>query len=904
MKKTTIKTTCPYCGVGCGIRATVEDAVAHKVTIAGDPDHPSNFGRLCSKGATLGDTVSMENRLLHPEVDGQQVDWDTALNTVAQSLSAVIETHGPDAVAFYVSGQLLTEDYYVANKLMKGFIGSANIDTNSRLCMSSAVAGYKRAFGADAVPCNYEDLEQAELIVLAGSNAAWCHPILFQRIRKTKETRPDLKIVVIDPRFTASCDIADLHLPIKPGMDAVLFNGLLVYLDQAGALDANTIDNHTEGFTQALATARDSAPNIASVAESCGLPEADIKQLYDWFADNPKTVTVYSQGINQSSSGSDKCNAIINCHLASGKIGLPGAGPFSFTGQPNAMGGREVGGMANTLAAHMDLNNPDHTDRVGRFWGSDRIPVKQGLKTVDMFNAIDEGKIKAVWIMATNPVVTLPDADRFKQALKQCELVVVSDCIKNTDTVDLAHIKLPATGWSEKDGTVTNIERRISRQRPLFTPSGESKPDWWIISQVARRMGFGDAFSYQNSADIFREHAKLSGFENDAEHGLRDFDISAFAQLTQTGFDNLAPVQWPAPPERPQGTARLFGNGRFFTDNQKAKFIAITPRAPANATCADYPFTLNTGRLRDQWHTMTRTGLSARLTSHRPEPFVEIHPFDAAKLSLYPHSLATIESRWGSMIARVEITETQQFGSLFVPMHWTAQLSSQGRVGAVVNPVVDPYSGQPESKQTPVRITPYQPTWYAMVLSRTPVHFDGPDYIVKIKGNGFTRYELAAISKLPNIQQWARSLLTDNPADEPEWLEYTDPQAGFYRGACIVQNQIQNCLFVSPSWRLPEPGWLATLFNKDVISRDERLNLLSGLPPIGQQDIGRIVCSCFNVGEQSIIKVINDQKIETVEQIGQCLSAGTGCGSCLPELKGLLQKQCSQALDSSRAILK
>ncbi|MGR9115625.1 MAG: molybdopterin-dependent oxidoreductase [Gammaproteobacteria bacterium] len=890
MKSNIIKTTCPYCGVGCGIEASIEDPVTHKVTIQGDPNHPSNFGKLCSKGATLGDTVSLENRLLHPVVNDRQTDWNTALDVVAEGLTAVIDQHGPDAVAFYVSGQLLTEDYYVANKLMKGFIGSGNIDTNSRLCMSSAVVGYKRAFGADVVPCNYEDLEQAELIVLAGSNAAWCHPILFQRIRKAKDARPDLKVVVIDPRFTSSCDIADLHLPIKPGMDALLFNGLLAYLEQVKALDSGYIAEHTEGFAETLAAARHSAPGIVAVSGSCGLPAADVERFYHWFATTAKAVTVYSQGINQSGSGSDKCNAIINCHLATGRIGFPGAGPFSFTGQPNAMGGREVGGMANTLAAHMDLENPEHVDRVGRFWGSDRVTNRPGLKAVDMFDAIDAGTIKAIWIMATNPVVTLPDADRFKQALQKCQLVIVSDCIAATDTAELAHIKLPATGWSEKDGTVTNIERRISRQRPLFEPSGEAKPDWWIISQVAARMGFADAFRYRSSADIFREHAALSGFENDAAHGIRDFDISAFSDIGQNGFDSLQPVQWPVTSDRPQGTARLFDNGRYFTEDLKARFVAIDPRPPVNAICADYPLILNTGRLRDQWHTMTRTALSAKLNSHSPEPLVEIHPYDAARLGLEQRSLATIASRWGSMIARVEITDYQQPGCLFVPMHWTAQLSSRGRVGAVVNPVVDPHSGQPESKQTPVSITPFRARWYAMVLSRTALQVEAPDYLIKIKGDGFIRYELAAETAPPDWFDWSRKHLVGDAIDKVDWLEYSDPKAGVYRTAGLVNNRLQSCLFTAPSWQLPEPGWLATLFSAAEINRAERLSLLSGIPPKGQQDIGRIVCSCFNVGEKTIVNEIKARQLQTVEQIGQTLSAGTGCGSCLSELKGLLQK--------------
>ena len=887
MNPNSIKTTCPYCGVGCGIEATVLDAEQHIVSIKGDDQHPANFGRLCSKGATLGDTVSPENRLLYPEINGQRSHWDNALAYVAQRFNRVIAEHGPDAVAFYVSGQLLTEDYYVANKLMKGFIGTANIDTNSRLCMSSAVTGYKRAFGADMVPCCYEDLEQAALIVLVGSNAAWCHPIAFQRIRRAKEQNPALKVVVIDPRITNSCDIADLHLAIKPGMDGLLFNGLLAYLAETDALDQDFIDAHCEGFAESLAAAQASAGDFEQLAAGCGLAVHDLAQLFAWFARTSKVVTVYSQGINQSSSGSDKCNAIINCHLASGKIGKPGCGPFSFTGQPNAMGGREVGGLANTLAAHMDLENPAHVDRVGRFWRSKRVAHRQGLKAVELFDAIAEGTVKAVWIMATNPVVSMPDADKVKRALQQCEFVVVSDCIAHTDTVELAHVKLPASGWSEKDGTVTNLERRISRQRPLFNPYGEAKPDWWIISQVASRMGFS-GFSYQTSAEIFREHAALSGFENNSEYGKRGFDISAFADIKQDQYDDLPPIQWPVTNVSSGGSARLFGDGRFYTDSGKAQFIAIHPRGPVNQLAAEYPFILNTGRLRDQWHTMTRTALAAKLNSHYPEPQVEIHPDDAMRLGLRHRGLAQIQSLWGSMLARVDITLSQQPGSLFVPMHWTEQLSSRGRVGALVNPIVDPLSGQPESKQTPVSVEVWQPRWQALVLSRQPLDIRDCEYQVKIKGDGFWRYQLAGQTAIANLPHWSRTVLLGCSEETDDWLEFSDIDVGDYRLAHLPAQQLSTYVFITSKGELPEPGWLCSLFAKTELNRKERLSLLSGLPPLGEIDVGRTICSCFSVGEKTILQAIKTHQLASVADIGACLSAGTGCGSCVSELKSLL----------------
>src|SRR5262245_43192659 len=596
-----VRTTCPYCGVGCGLRAA--RAADGGYEISGDPEHPANFGRVCSKGAALGETLGLDGRLLHPEIRGARATWDEALDAVATGFARTIAEHGPDSVAFYVSGQLLTEDYYVANKLMKGFIGSANIDTNSRLCMASAVAGYKRAFGADTVPNDYTDLEEAELIVLVGSNLAWCHPVLFQRVAAAKAASSNLRVVLVDPRRTQTAEIADLHLQLRPGTDVVLFNGLLNYLRREDALDLEFLDAHTEGFGAALRCAKDSAASIPAVAAACGLKEDDVLEFYRTFARMPKTVTAFSQGVNQSTSGTDKVNAIVNVHLATGRIGKPGMGPFSLTGQPNAMGGREVGGLANQLAAHMDFAE-DNVDRVARFWGSPRVAARPGLKAVDLFDAVERGTVKAVWIMSTNPVVSMPDAERVRRALQGCEHVVVPDCVRDTDTTRCAHVLLPAAAWGEKTGTVTNSERRISRQRSFMSPPGEAQPDWWIVAQVAKRLGFGAAFDYDGPAAIFREHARLSAFENGGE---RAFDIGAVASSSDAEYETLQPFQWP----RPAGVAappRLFADGRFFTASRKAQLVPTAPRAPARKPDADYPLVLNTGRVRDQWHTMTRTG--------------------------------------------------------------------------------------------------------------------------------------------------------------------------------------------------------------------------------------------------------------------------------------------------------
>jgi len=876
----TVNTTCPYCGVGCGISAQAGD---DGLQFSGDVRHPANYGRLCSKGSAVGDTLTDANRLLYPEINGQRVDWDNALDAVADGLRQVIEQHGPDAVAFYLSGQLLTEDYYVANKLMKGFIGTANVDTNSRLCMSSSVAGHKRAFGADIVPGNYDDLERADLIVLVGSNLAWCHPVLYQRIVKARADGAGPQIVVIDPRRTATCDAADLHLPLKPGGDTALFNGLLGYLHAQAVQDADYIAAHTEGYAEALAEARRDAPDIDTVAQRCGLESAAVEKFYRLFAVTEKTVTIYSQGVNQSSYGTDKVNAIINCHLATGRIGKLGMGPFSVTGQPNAMGGREVGGLANMLAAHQDFT-PTAIDRVGRFWRAPRMATEPGLKAVDLFQAVSAGKIKAIWIMATNPVVSLPDADAVKAALQRCPLVVVSDLYRDTDTAAVADVLLPALGWGEKDGTVTNSERRISRQRAFLPAPGEARPDWWIVSAVGQRLGFAQAFAYTRPAQIFREHAALSGFEND---GSRAFDISGLAELNDAEYDALEPVQWPVPANRRSGTARLFAQGGFVTPTQRARFVAIGSRAPVNPVDDDYPLVLNTGRVRDQWHTMTRTGLSARLMSHCPEPYAELHPLDAAAHGISDESLVRIGSRWGEAVVRAKTSSEQQPGTLFVPMHWSVQYASRGRIDTVVNPATDPVSGQPESKHTPVRIEPYRAAWHGFVLAREALDFGKIGYRISVRGDGYWRYELADTEAVSDWRQRTRRL---NEAAGDQWLEYHDAAAGGYRAAAIRDGRLQLCVFIESSPQtLPLRTWLGSLFAQAELTREERLYLLAGRPGDGT-DAGPIVCSCFQVGLHTLRAAIQDQELVTTQAIGAALKAGTNCGSCLPELRKLIME--------------
>ena len=751
------RTTCPYCGVGCGVLATPDGNGG--AAISGDPEHPANFGRLCSKGAALGETTGLDGRLLHPMIrcdkgTMERVAWSDALDHVANRFRHIVARDGAGAVAFYLSGQLLTEDYYVANKLMKGFIGSANVDTNSRLCMSSSVAGHKRAFGADTVPGCYQDLDEADLLVLTGSNAAWCHPVLFQRMLANKQKR-GARIIVIDPRRTDTAGDADLFLGLKPGTDTALFSGLLVHLADTGALDRDYIEQHTTGFEAAVARARGMAGSTAATALATGLAERDVAEFFQMFADTPRVVTLYSQGVNQSAQGTDKVNAILNCHLATGRIGKPGASPFSLTGQPNAMGGREVGGLSNQLAAHMGFTPPD-IDRVRRFWKAPRIATHEGLKAVQMFEAIARGEIKALWVMGTNPVVSLPDADVVRAAMQKLELFVVSENVRSNDTVNAgAHVLLPALAWGEKSGTVTNSERRISRQRGFLPAPGEARPDWWIVSEVAKRLGFAAAFDYQSAADIFREHASLSGFEN---NGSRDFDIGALSGMSDEAFAEMGPMQWPMRYGELEPQSRFFANGRFYANDKKARFIAPEVPTLRTETSAARPLRLNTGRIRDQWHTMTRTGASPRLGQHLPEPFVEVHPDDANRFGVFDGGFARLVTDYGQCILKVVVSARQQRGMLFAPIHWSGENSSGARVGALVAPFTDPFSGQPENKATPVAITPYEYVFRGFALSRSKLELPGHAWWARVAVGGGYGYLLADNADLSGWQSWLKSV--------------------------------------------------------------------------------------------------------------------------------------------------
>jgi assimilatory nitrate reductase catalytic subunit len=870
-----VRTACPYCGVGCGVSATPD---GREVEVRGDPDHPANLGRLCSKGAALGKTVTLEGRLLHPMIGARRVSWPEATARVAGKFAEAVARHGPDSVAFYVSGQLLTEDYYAANKLMKGFIGSGNIDTNSRLCMASAVMAHKLAFGADLTPGCYEDLDLADLVVFSGHNAAWTHPVLYRRMEAARARGQ--RHVVIDPRRTDTAEAADLHLALAPQSDVRLWNGLLADLIRRGAIDRPYVEAHVSGLEAVEAELAQADQSPAAVAADCGVALADLESFFRMVAETPKMVSLFSMGANQSTQGVAKGSAILNVHLATGRIGKPGACPFSITGQPNAMGGRETGGMATTLAGHMDFDDVARA-RIQRFWSSPRIASGPGLRAVEMFDAVADGRIKAIWIMATNPAVSLPDASRVRDALAACPFVAVSDCVAGTDTLQFAHVKLPALAWGEKDGAVTNSERRISRQRRLFDPPGEARADWRIIADVAGAMGFGDAFGWRSPAQVFREWARLTAYENTD----RVLNLGPLATITPEAYDALEPVQWPI--TGAAGAARLFADGRYQTLDGRARMVPVAARGPAEAVSPGYPLALNTGRVRDHWHTMTRTALAPELCRHAPEPYVEIHPADADPLGLVEGALTRVQTAHGEAVVLARLTDRQRPGSVFMPMHWTEAHAPSGRANALVAPKVDPRSGQPEFKHTPARVRAYRETWRGFFLARegwkAPAGLDliwrrAPQRACQLHefaGRGDVRERDAA-----------HRALTRKSGDV---LRYEDQAAGSLREAWVDDGRLERVIFFTTAGALPARDWLADLFEADALSAAQRNALLIGRQPGETSDTSAVVCACRGVRVGRIETVIAEG-CATLDAVGEATGAGASCGSCRPEITRLLAR--------------
>jgi assimilatory nitrate reductase catalytic subunit len=888
--KTVTRSTCCYCGVGCGVLIEAEDG---RITgVKGDPGHPANFGKLCSKGLALADSARSETgRMLEPALRTRRdeprraVPWDEALNTVAQRFADVIAEHGPDAVAFYLSGQLLTEDYYVFNKLAKGLVGTNNIDTNSRLCMSSAVTAYRMALGADGPPTCYEDLELAQTVLFAGSNMAWAHPVLFRRLEAARAANPAIRWIVVDPRRTDTAAMADLHLAIQPGTDVALFNGILHHLIWEGRIDRDYIDAHTTGFAELKKLVREFTPRVA--AQLCGIAEQDLLQAAEWFGESPAALSLYCMGLNQSSHGTDKNLALINLHLATRQIGRPGAGPFSLTGQPNAMGGREVGGMATMLAAHREIGNAAHREEVARLWGlSDaaRLSGTPGLPAVDMFEAVRSGKVKAIWIACTNPVHSMPDIAKVREALDQAEFVVVQDAFMQTDTVPYADVLLPAATWGEKAGTVTNSERRITRVRAAVAPAGAAKPDWWIANEVARRIAqkLGREprmFSFGNTEAVFDEHRALT-------EG-RDLDIGGISYAL---LDTQGPQQWPFPPGRTAGDARRYTDGRFATADGRARFHATHYLPVADEVNARFPFRLTTGRLRDQWHGMSRTGRVAKLFSHAPEPALTMHPGDAARRGLAEGDLVHVKSRRGALVLPLELSDDMQSGAVFAAMHWSGQFVASGGINETMHGAVDPHSKQPELKHAAVRIERADLPWRMIAARRgdalelqaalqpllkecayASVTFDADDLLIL----------RAAHTAAP--QGWLERVYTalDLPSGD-DTLEYRDARRGLDKRAIWRENVMDG--FVLAGDTANGAALLAKLRDARPWS-GPRFVAFAGLraePAVRD----RVVCGCMQVKASSINEAIANGA--TVPELKAMLGCGTVCGSCLPELKRLV----------------
>ncbi len=889
-----VNSACSYCGTGCGI--VLETDGEKIISLNGDTQHPTNQGKLCSKGRELHKTVDSKDRLLVPQLRTSldapfaPVDWDTALNHTAQKFADIIQEYGPDAVAFYVSGQLLTEDYYVFNKLMKGFIGSNNIDTNSRLCMSSAVAGYKRAFGADGPPTCYDDIEKSSCYFITGANPAYAHPIVFRRLEAAKEANPALKVIVVDPRRTDTCSIADLHLPLKPGTDVVLYQAMLHVLLQEGFADEDYIANHTVGFAAVKEKAL--ALNVGEAAAICGLNPEDIIQAARWFGEN-KTLSFWTMGLNQSSSGSDKNNALINLHLATGQVGKEGCGPFSLTGQPNAMGGREVGGMANMLAAHRDYTNPQHRKEVTDYWGVDDVSSKPGLTATELFSALEEGTVKAVWIACTNPIVSMPDAKRAEAALKKAELVMVSDAYHPTDTTKLAHVLFPASGWAEKHGTITNTERRITHLQQAIPKAGLSRDDWKIVADFAVVLGnklgknWSQAFAYDTASDVFDEHCGLT-------KGM-DIDISG---LSYAVLDEFGPQQWPYKKgDKPNQIKRLYTDNIYETADKKAHFIDVDYRPVAEPTDEKYPLSLTTGRIRDQWHTMTKSGVVPQLMQHIPMPTLQIHPDDAAKFGIKDEQLVQLDSRQGRVIAPAQISKDIRQGLLFLPMHWGEMTAKGGRANNLIKTAVDPVSKEPEFKHAAVRIAPFQAAWHGMMLMAGQ-HTDlGRKMIepytygvVACAGQKYpvTSIDLACTQPLQD-EQYKRLDHILEQGKPFEVLTYSDRRLGINRKAWIDADGH----LVAVRWvggDIGEAKWLRKLMLEGTDVGDMRPFLLAPSSVVNTEDTkGKIICACHNVGEIEIKEAIASG-CGDLETLKNCTKAGTGCGSCVPEMKRLLSQ--------------
>ncbi|MCR9983666.1 molybdopterin-dependent oxidoreductase [Vibrio diabolicus] len=872
------KTTCPYCGVGCGIEISNNK-------IIGDALHPANSGSLCVKGVALAESLKMPSRLLYPKLREKEVSWQSVTDLIAQEIHQAKAEFGPDSVAMYVSGQLLTEDYYVANKLMKGYVGSANIDTNSRLCMSSAVAAHVRAFGEDVVPVNYDDIDNTELLIICGANTAWTHPVLFRRVQQARENNPNLKLVVIDPRETVTAQQADLHLPIKNDGDVSLFNGLIKFLIEQQCIDSEYINSHTDGFDALAEEVSDLRYDVTNLTSSIGISEEKLTTFFQWFAQSPTAITLFCQGVNQAENGVDKGNVIINAHLATGKIAKSGCGPFSITGQPNAMGGREVGGLANQLAVHRAFD-ADSIKQVQAFWDSPEIATKPGLKAVELFEAVERGEIKVLWIMATNPVVSLPDNQMVKRALEACPFVIVSDITAESDVAKYADVLLPAAGWGEKQGMVTNSERRMSRQRQFQIPPGEVKPDWWAISQVGQALctleKTQNGFAFTSERAVFREYAAMTGMNADSPLKL---DLSQHANLTEQEYEEWVPTQW--------GGGRPFADGIYSHPDGKARFV-VTSELPQRLERTK-GWWLNTGRQRDQWHTMTRTGHIAHLAASELEPTVYMNTLSATQNRLKAGQLTKLfqpTSNTG-IYAKVAIDEGLGFQELFMSMHWAGRYGGESSVNAIINSAKDPISGQPAFKSSYVEVQDAAVKTYGMFIG---TQFDSGKFLYsafQAESNlGIWRF---AHDKRPKKQSFCRTeksrRITIDIAQG--WLAVDYDLVGDVR-------IIRSVLVVSS-----EPIQTDYTNFTHLIGKPMELSQL--LTITQSQSSAKLVCSCFRVTDKQIHDAMEKQDCTSLTQLQNKLKCGTNCGSCVSQIKQMVdshqhQKGKQQASQQNLAI--
>jgi assimilatory nitrate reductase catalytic subunit len=909
------KATCCYCGVGCGV--IVQSDGEKIIGVRGDPDHPANFGRLCTKGSTLHLTANpvlqQQARALFPEMRAtrdatrERASWDTTMDFIARKFAATIREHGTDSVGFYISGQLLTEDYYVFNKLAKGLIGTNNIDTNSRLCMSSAVAGYKQTLGADAPPTCYEDIDHAELIFIAGSNTAYAHPILYRRIEDARKKNPKLKVIVADPRRTDTAREADLFLPILPGTDVALFNGMLHICLWEDLIDAAYIDAHTEGFAELKRTLRDYTPKF--VADTCGITEEDLNKAARWFGESKAALSLYCQGLNQSSSGTAKNAALINLHLATHQIGKPGAGPFSLTGQPNAMGGREVGGLANLLSAHRDMGNPEHRAEVAKLWGVDDVPAKPGKSAVEMFEAVRSGEIKLLWIACTNPAQSLPEQKMVREALNKAELVIVQEAYKTTATVDYADVLLPATAWSEKEGTVTNSERRITRFKPVLPKPGETRHDWETVIDFARRLEtlLGKSrsiFPYSGVEEIWNEH-------RESTRG-RDLDITG---LSYPILEQRGPQQWPYPQGANSGKQRLYEDGVFPTASGRARFVNTIYQPVAEPVDARYPFRLSTGRLRDQWHGMSRTGTVAQLFSHAPEPTVLLAKSDMERRLLADGDLVHVTSRRGTQILPARAGDDMRSGQAFIAMHWGEEyVSGRGRdgegtwgVNALTSPALDPSSKQPELKHAAVKILKAELPWHFLVFgwidqantltlqaALRPFMRRFAFASCTLFGRDKTGVLFRAADDYPAAPELVKEIETQFGVAGAGVLRYDDTKRGNARHILVHDGKLAAVALAGDT---SAEHWLKEYLEGEqpVASLGRLLLMPSTKAPQGFKSRGRIVCNCFNVAETEIADLLAKQDMinrgtpdAMLASLQTGLKCGTNCGSCVPELKQMI----------------